>query len=330
MLRFNKIFCDKAPSPREPGSRKPRCGPRQRRRRLAVAPLLAFFALSPLSAQTAWLTPSAEPLGQQVIGDTVTVQLAGVPASRSFEIVLEDEAGEPVAVVAAASDAAGRIAPTPVWFRSGVVGCDALHGCGELYPDPGAYRFSRFEEAEDVLAGRTFTLRLLEAGSGTVVAETALPLVVGHGPRFFFSDGSGCPRSRLGLDENVFLGAVHLAEPLSSIYVFLVADRVGESDAWIGAPFSEVRSDYRSAPQVLQIGASHSFTEWLWSAGATAAGDYGLVVRDGAGTAAMQIMPGDWWREHDPNDGSVNGLTIEDVSVCLPGGNPPGGSEEPG
>lgn len=295
----------------------------------ALVPALCFFLIvcvAPSSAeQTTWLDAEGNPLSAHVIGDSVVGHLSGVAADQAFELVLEDEGHRMIATAEVISNADGRIPATDLWSRTGVVGCDSLHGFGDVLPDPDAYRFAHYVEAEQILGGRTFRLRLLKAGTDVEIAGKELQLTVGKAARFFFSDGTGCPRDTLADDEDVYLTALHLPEQLSSVYVFLVAAQA----SWMeDDPLADVRTEYQSTPQLIELGEDDTLTELLWPAAATENGRFDGFIRNGNHSPAAQVLNIDWRTHQRPRScGSKDGLTIPDVPVSTGDGG--GGCDGP-
>lgn len=189
------------------------------------------------SGATLLLSNGVEPVTQLVIGDDLFLGLSGATPGAAYLLVLADEADEVVASATVIADAAGSVAPTLVWMRSGVVGCDP-----EADPDPLAYRFASFEQAEQILADREFHAAAVESSSSLEAVSSELDLVVdADDPRFFLADGSGCPRWSMSEEESVYLGAVHHdPDAMPLVRLFLVAPM-----PWtVGSPLNDLRAEY--------------------------------------------------------------------------------------
>lgn len=211
------------------------------------------------------------PVAEHVAGDDLHVALDGAAPGTTYRLTLVDETETVIAEEIATADETGRAASL-LWFRSGVVGCDPTS-----QPDPALYRFRDFDQAEAVLAGeRRFEVRVVEAATGAIVEERSLPVKVDTSkPRFFFADGSGCPRSTFVEGEALYLGARGLAGDGQDAVVFLVD---GSFVPALGESLRDVRPEYSAAAQTISIDPGQtSFTELLWVA--PEPGDYGAVVR---------------------------------------------------
>ncbi|MEO1367473.1 MAG: hypothetical protein AAFX50_09875, partial [Acidobacteriota bacterium] len=209
------------------------------------------------------------------IGGDLHAGVTGAPAFTSYTILLLDETHTSVVRLRGTTDAFGDLADDLLWERTGVEGCDlgAVH-------DPLNYRFQTFEEAESVLGGRTFNLRLIDDGTGAAVAAAALPLeVVTPFIGGYASDGAGCPRLEYQAGEPLHLTMEHQAIVGVDVEIFLVQHQ----DVWTpGDPLIDVRG----APQLIHVPAGTKWVSLLWLT--PAQGEYQVIARPPGTTAPYQ------------------------------------------
>lgn len=165
-------------------------------------PLLALaLTLSPISA-TAQTTVvmSGEAISQQLdVGETLALSLLDQPPQTDFIATLRDEIGMTVATAQMTTDDFGNTDVTDLWVRTGVIGCETTA--------LGLYEFASFDEAAVALAGRLFTIDIVDA-AGMPVDSLALPLHYDFAQpplRAYTSDAGGCFRSSFEPGESVFL-----------------------------------------------------------------------------------------------------------------------------
>ena len=302
---------------------RPRLGDRSRLDRVPVWarwPLVLPLALLALLAAS----NEGQPAGLQLIivsgdrvsasltiGDDLRVALEGASPGVSYRFTLYDDGGVTIAQAAATANADGVVPITDLWLASGVVGCDPGSGI-----DPASYRFARFEDAELLLAGRTFGVGATVAGSQESAANSELPLIEGVEPRFFFSDIAGCPRYDLTVEENVYLSGLHLPGTALDLTVFLAEDETSWNE---GAGIVDVRGGHQVVP-ITQV----KFTALLWSG--PEPGCYGGIVRDTLDPLA-RVKASDYLLsqgfiypfaspERDLGDNSYDGLVIRPCPDC--------------
>ncbi len=155
-----------------------------------------------------------------VIGENLWVELQGGLPDMDYEVQLATESGEPL-ISAVWEPGAGGPGFEPgdgeqpsaqgrgllLWPRSGVVGCDCG---GEL---PKGRMFKDFAEAEDLLAGRSLRLAVVDPG-GDLVASVILPAVAAQPARAYFSDVTGCSRDVYKYGEQIWMSLFLTSPPI--------------------------------------------------------------------------------------------------------------------
>lgn len=150
------------------------------------------------------LGPGGQPLRSVAIGENVEVGASGLVPGRGYELDLTLD-GRRVGFARAAADSRGEIAPSILWYQSGVIGCSGDWKI-ESARRPVAYR--TFEEADRALSGRTLQLQVREAvpvdprrndrseafrpTRGRVVASRPLPATRSPAPQIYPSTAEGC------------------------------------------------------------------------------------------------------------------------------------------
>ena len=191
------------------------------------------------------------------IGDTLRVHLDGAAPHTTYQARLLDEAQGVVASAELLTNGQGDVSGQLLWLRSGVVGCDPLS-----FPNPLQYRFSRFGHAEQVLAGRTFRVALVDPVSAVELASVNLPLVVDSGmTRFALGEGSGCPRWQMYEHQDVYLTTHRLAPEVKEIRIFLVA----HPEKWVvGSPLVDLRPDLPKGQVIKLTGSPNDLPALVW------------------------------------------------------------------
>ncbi len=267
---------------RKPSTALPGCCGRRLRSpilgTLAAVCLLATPA-SPAAAQigVTLTDDTLTPVDELYVGETLYVGLEGLEPDRSYQVQLLDGEGFMVSYYQLTTDADGTIEPAPIWYHTGVVGCDETTAVPD---DP--YRFVSFEEAEAALGGLTFEIWLFDLETPEPLAGVTVPLVVSTRPRIYFSDATGCLRNSFRADEDdsgqdVYLTAENLLADGSEVAVYLVPNRY----AWpVAAALEEVRPSYADSPQRIAVDhATGSIHELVWPAAELVPGAYDAVVR---------------------------------------------------
>jgi hypothetical protein len=219
---------------------RPSSNLRRRLSRVLAAAGLALCAAVPAAAGgplEVVLSNGRLPVSQLPVGDDLWVGLSGADPGVTYDFRLSATDGTLITGTYAAADAAGNLAPTLLWSRTGVVGCDC-----ELGADPAAYRFKDFQQAESFLSGRSAVLQVL-SHSGVQLAQVNLPLMVARREISYFSDADGCPRRIFKPGEKIYLGLLHPDRSKSGRRIYLAA-----SKSWpLGAAIVDVRGAVQNA-----------------------------------------------------------------------------------
>ncbi|MEM9596664.1 MAG: hypothetical protein AAGD06_20515 [Acidobacteriota bacterium] len=205
------------------------------------------------------------------IGDSVIVSLEGAPAFEPLTTHLLDEFGTTVASVPMTTDSFGDAAADLLWSRSGVVGCDPGANV-----DISQYRFARYEDAESILDGRTFSV-VTTKGDGTVVSTESLPMHTDSTvPRYFFSDGTACPRSQLYSNDILYFHGRNVGGEPRDLRLFIT--KLAENGYYDGVPIAEEREQYAPNPQVITLEPGQfSFDVIVWVE--PPEGEYDAILR---------------------------------------------------
>lgn len=199
-----------------------------------LAALLLLLTAAAAGAQPHLLFGNGEKaVARLPIGDHLLAGLAGAAPHASYQLVLTDDHGKPVAMAAGKTDAAGRLAPLLLWAHSGVVGCDRCAA-----PDSGKYLFRTFAEAASVLDGREFAVSAFDAG-GAPVARRGLGLLASGTERPYFSDAASCPRFSFDPLEPVYLSFENPEAGKPPRHLYLIAD--APEGVLLGQPLADVR-----------------------------------------------------------------------------------------
>lgn len=208
------------------------------------------------------------------VGRTLNAGLRGLEPNRSYTVELVDDDLQLVSFYRLTTDRNGVIEPAPVWFHSGVIGCDSL-----IEEHRRSHQFRTFDEAYEALRHRTFYLRVRDREGG-VMARYPLPVMSespGNRPLFFFSDADGCLRNRFVEKKDfVYLTGKNLP-PGARVQIFLVPNKYG----WkAGMRLQDIRKQYQKKPHIIQLKKNQtSFTEILWQSDVIRAGAYDAVTR---------------------------------------------------
>ena len=201
------------------------------RRAAAVALLLLGVAAQVQAQPVPLLGNGSLPASQLIVGDDLWVGLKGGDAGALYDFRLSGADGALISGAYATADAAGTVASTLVWKRSGVVGCDCGAGA-----DPDDFRFQTYEQAEAALSGKTLVLQVLSA-SGVQLARVAVPAVAMRRELSYFSDAAGCPRQIFKAGEAIHLSFLHPDRSRGDRQVFIAQSRL-----WpIGEPIRDLR-----------------------------------------------------------------------------------------
>jgi hypothetical protein len=190
-----------------------------------------------------------------------------------------------------------------------VVGCDCQASFGS-----GVFSFATFEEAERALSGSKWTVELVAADGATVVARRTLNLEPTSGFQVYVSDASGCPRSRLAPDEDLYLTFRGPQVP-SSARIFLVADRPTWDES---LPLVEIRAGISSSGEVIEGITGPQTTRLVWPADPKhlRSGYFAIVVRADAEDRRPVLLPTDILISHRPHGGggrsTEEGVRIND------------------
>ena len=241
---------------------------------LAISFLIVFFL--PLAAEAKpTLTLSGDITGGALeVGGHLDAAFSGVTPFDFYTIQLLDESEQVIAELAnQQAGIGGSITARRLWTRTGVVGCDvgAVH-------DPSNYQYISFNEADSILDGRTFEVRLVEAADPTRLLsrkEVELRAVVEF-VEGYPSDGAGCLRTEMHVSEPLHLSIAHQGAGLLPLQIHLVdaTNSPGPGDTII---------DVRGIVQVIGVPAgADPWVELLWLV--PVAGEYEVIVRPNGST----------------------------------------------
>lgn len=250
-------------------------------------------------------------IAQLRAGDSLSVEIDGRQPNATYHFVLRDDKGTTIVHRTAKADGAGRAAARPLWWHSGVVGCEP---CGAP-PDAKKYRFRSYAEADAALDGHELEVAVFDE-DGKLVTRRRLRVAATGEERPFFADSRSCPRFQFVVGEPVFLGFHNLDPAATERRFYLV------SEPAIGIAPGDLLEDVRDPalyPQVLDVEDAGAYPLYLvWIPGSHDLGLYTGVVRDRPLGSPYLINsdrllgPGD--------DRSAAGLSITvDSTGCPPG-----------
>lgn len=225
------------------------------------------------------------PIETVEIGDDFFVSAGGLTAGQTVSFILYDDFGNRITLQSATADSQGQIEPVSMWPWTGVVGCDVGSN-----PNPNAYRFIDFDQAESILQNRVFSVALLGENE-TILASKALPLVVTRDPRYFYSDAAGCPRLIFdrNLGESIYLTVQNVDLTQQNMAIFLVSalEPFGPN-----MEILEVRLPHQGDPQIASPSSGSDWTELLWSYRDAIPGPYLAILHFFKGFPSGYQQPG--------------------------------------
>jgi hypothetical protein len=254
------------------------------RRKGTTAALMAGAALLVLAGAGWAQDPPAlavvdanlQPISKLTVGDTLFVGVNGLQPDTSYQVRLSDEKGVLVSYYQLTASLEGNIEPAALWYHTGVDGC--------AHPErkrSSLYSFWNFQQAEEALKNRTFTLALFD-GKDQSLARQDLPLVIGTTPRVYFSDATGCLMNAFQAGTGMVKDDVYLTienlDPSKKheLQAFVVPNRYGWN---LGMPLDDARLRSPKGDTFIVEAGRTRFTALLWPATETRAGSYDLVVR---------------------------------------------------
>ena len=236
---------------------------------IAFSFLIVFF--SPLAAEAKpALTLSGDiSSGELEVGGHLDAAFSGVTPFDHYSILLVDESEKVIAKLSnQQAGIGGSITARRLWTRTGVVGCDP----GVVH-DPLNYQYISFNEADSILHGRAFEVRLIEGSDTTRILareDVKLRAIVDF-IEGYPSDGAGCLRTRMHVSEPLHLSIAHQGAGLLPLQIHLV-------DATNSPDPGDAVIDVRGAPQVIGVPAgADPWVELMWLV--PVAGDYEVIVR---------------------------------------------------
>lgn len=268
-------------------------------RRLQTCALLVacclWLAATPIMAQTGsvdlLLEDEIGPVSSLEVGRTLLARVTGLNPGQSVLVILQGAYDWPVVSANVNADESGEVKVAPLWWRTGIVGCDCE-------ADPGYYRFRRAESALEALVGETFEV-VVEDLVGNLLASTSFSVVPPRLPIAMSADSTGCPR--------------FLLQDAESLHLLVLGGRAGtRTDVTVSrdnGPIVEVRSSQPEGPTFPLSGSGFEVI-LLWPGPQTNPGGYRVVVGGGG-----------WPPLENAGGGPINtGVVVEDHS-CPP---PPG------
>lgn len=246
---------------------------------LAAAGLLLLAAAAPAAAAPiVQLSNGSLATSQLPVGDDLWVGLKAADPGVTYDFRLLSPEGVLITGAYATADAAGAVAPTFLWGRTGVVGCDCGAGA-----DPDEFRFETYEQAETALSGKSLYLQVLTLG-GVQVTRAPVPTLAMRREISYFSDAAGCPRRTFKAAEAIYLSFLHPDRSVPGRQVFVTATK-----AW---PIGEPIRDLRGAAQAITLPSpGDRVTVPLAGVSIAGPGSYDGILRKEAALDPIRLGP---------------------------------------
>jgi hypothetical protein len=183
------------------------------------------------------------------LGDSLAVGLNNFKPGSSARVVLrESQSGEQISYFQLTADKKGEIAPSILWYNSGVVD-ERTAKSRKLRP----YQFASFEEASARLSGKKLSVTV-ETADGKKIMTRELPVIdleKRNTHLIYFSNDKGELRNSFVLrkDQAAYL-TIKKAGDIKNASIFLVPNRYQWTE---GMPIQEVRREYQAKLHVVKI-----------------------------------------------------------------------------
>ncbi len=206
-------------------------------------------------------------------GDSLTVELTGVPARRQIEIFVHDDTGHEWAYARLSADADGNVPPTVVWYNTGVIGTTSR----EIGHRP-QVAFETFEEAYEYWAVHDLIVEL-RTDEGDFVQQVELPVAEQRTqPLLYPSNEDGVLMNAHDLErDRFFVTGTHYPAG-ATVLLFVVENRW----AWnVDDPFTDLTGEEGTSDvTVVELAPGEtSFTVEPWFSERLQSGRYDLISR---------------------------------------------------
>ena len=250
---------------------------------------LGFQTQAAADPATILISNGEQAINTLTIGDDLYVGLDNVTPNQFYDIYLRDEGNVTVAVTTVRADPTGFADPVLLWLRSGV------RGCGPDAITDFIHRFPRFEDAETVMDGRSFSIEAVDSDLGIPQASTLLPMVDANKMRLYFANCNQCPIYERIENQALYVGAANLEPEVEELRVFVV-----DGSNW-STTLTDVRPAYGPS-QVIPVGNSGAPLHALVWLDPTHLSELRIVVRastDGPTNPVTTLMSTDQYSEVD-------------------------------
>ncbi len=213
-------------------------------------------------------------------GDSLSVGVEGLRPGERVEVFLEDDTGAEWSYGRYFADETGRVAPSILWYQSGVIGTTTREI--DFRPEPA---FETFEEAERYFAEHELMIRAI-GDDGRSLGKRAVPMTERRSPMVYPSNEKGVLMNAVDVRrDDLFVSGRHFPAG-STVHLWLVPNRYG----WqLGDTLVDVTRplDERKEVTAVRLGPGEtSFTTRLWDRRNARPGAYDVVARiddDGRG-----------------------------------------------
>lgn len=226
------------------------------------------------------------PVQELEVGDSLSIALDGLSPDGGVEVFLHDDLGREWSYARLFADAQGRIAPTLLWYQSGVIGETSRNITFE--PEPA---FRTFEEAEAFFEQHALRLSVRDLRGAELRAET-LRLQPRRTPFLYPSDEQGILRNALDQSsEDLFVTGRNFP-PGATVHLHAVDNQ----HVWnIGDPLLDrTGTGRRPDVETIQLAPGQTaFTARVWRHENARVGAYDLVARIGDELGDPVLRPDD-------------------------------------
>ncbi len=213
-------------------------------------------------------------------GDSLGVEVSGIPSWRQVQLRLIDDAGQEWAYARLSADKAGQVPRTLLWYNTGVIGTTSRK-LG-YRPDPA---FTTFEEAYEYWSRHEVRLEVLD-DEGKLLGTHALPIRASRSePLVYPSNRAGVLMNSMQVGTDAFFVTGSHFPAGATVLVFVVENRYG----WeVGDSFQDLTGQGLSSEvDVVQLGPLEtSFTLEPWRANLRS-GRFDIITRVVSSTPSL-------------------------------------------
>lgn len=224
-------------------------------------------------------------------GSSLQMQASGLKPNTIYEVRMAideypESRNELVSFSRVSTNSEGQIPGFILWYQSGVIGC-SWRNKNELEQ---AYTFRSFEEAMEVLPGKTIVTTLHEVESDRYgktdpmklevsksIMDMKLPIDKSRSPLLFVSNEEGCLlNSRESQTEEVFVSGINF-KPHEKLSISIVQN---QREWHLNDRVNDITGESRArAAETVEVDSSGRFTVHAWKAGLQQRGVFDVIAQ---------------------------------------------------